>query len=138
MMKVHCRTSGSEGQITILAYANAAGSALPLMVVFEGKWLNAEWIKGDVPDTLYGMSDQGWTDQELFFFYRMTELFLEQIPPARPVLLLVDGHSSHYEPDTTKAAAEQGVVIFCLLIALTLPSLWISVGRYTGTMIISR
>ena len=59
------------------------------------------------------MSKRGWTDQELFFDW-MTELFLEQIPPARPVMLLVDGHSSHYEPDTIQAAAEHGVVIFCL------------------------
>ena len=54
-----------------------------------------------------------WTDQELFTYW-MTELFLEQIPPACPVMLLVDGHSSHYEPDTIKAAAEHVVVIFCL------------------------
>ena len=44
----------------------------------------------------------------------MMELFLEQIPPACPVMLLVDGHSSHYEPVTIKAAAEHGVAIFCL------------------------
>jgi len=42
------------------------------------------------------------------------ELFVKHIPPARPVLLLVDGHSSHYEPETMKAAAVHGVVMFCL------------------------
>lgn len=113
MKKVHCRTSGSKGQITIIACANAAGNVIPPMVFFEGKRLNSEWIKGEVPNMLYGMSERGWTDQELFFYWMM-ELFLEQIPPARPVMLLVDHHSSHYEPDTIKAAAEHGVVIFCL------------------------
>ena len=97
----------------MIACANAAGSVIPPMVIFEGKRLNCEWIKGEVPNTLYGMSEQGWTDQE-FLFYWMTELFLEYIPPACPVMLLLDGHSSHYEPDTTKAAAEHGVMIFCL------------------------
>ena len=29
-------------------------------------------------------------------------------------MLIVDGHSFNYEPDTIKAAAEYGVVIFCL------------------------
>ena len=57
MKKVHCRTSGSKGQITIIACANAAGSVIPPMVIFEGKRLNSEWIKGEVPDTLYGMSE---------------------------------------------------------------------------------
>ena len=35
MKKVHCRTSGSKGQITILTCANAAGSVVPPMVIFE-------------------------------------------------------------------------------------------------------
>ena len=111
--KVHCRTSGNKSQITIIACANAAGSIIPPMVIFEGQRFNPEWSKGEVPDTLYGMSDKGWTDQELFYYW-LTELFVKQIPPARPVMLLVDGHSSHYEPVTIRAAAEQGIVIFCL------------------------
>ena len=37
MAKVHCRTSRSIGQITIIACANAAGSVIPPMVIFEGK-----------------------------------------------------------------------------------------------------
>ena len=113
MKKVHCRTCGSKGQITMLVCANAAGSVIPPIVIFEGQRFNPEWSKDEVPDTLYGMSEKGWTDQEMFFFW-MTELFVKHIPPARPVLLLVDGHSSHYEPDTIRAAAEQGVIVFCL------------------------
>ena len=66
-----------------------------------------------MPNTLYGMSEKGWTDQELFFFW-MTQLFVKHIPPTRPVMLLVDGHASHYEPETIKVAAEAGIVIFCL------------------------
>ena len=111
--KVHCRTSGNKAQITVLACANAAGSVIPPMVIFEGQRLNPEWSKGEVPDTLYGMSEKGWTDQELFYYW-LTELFVKQIPPARPVMLLVDGHSSHYEPESIRAAAEQGIIVFCL------------------------
>ena len=44
--KVHCRTSGNKMQITIIACANAAGSVIPPMVIFEGKKLNPEWTKG--------------------------------------------------------------------------------------------
>ena len=32
----------------------------------------------------------------------------------RPLLLLLDGHSSHFEPQTIEYAREHGVVIFCL------------------------
>ena len=100
-------------QITILACANAAGAVIPPMVIFEGKRLNAEWTKGEVPCTLYGMSDKGWTDMELFSYW-MKDLFLPSIPPTRPVLLLLDGHSSHYEPETIHYAASQDVVVLCL------------------------
>ena len=113
MKKVHVRTSGNKAQITVLVCANAAGNVLPPMVIFEGKRLNPEWTKGEVPDTLYGMSDKGWSDMELFSHW-MKDLFLPHIPPARPVMLLLDGHSSHYEPDTIRLAATEGVVVLCL------------------------
>ena len=111
--KIHCRTSGNKAQITVIACANAAGSTLPPMVIFDGQRFNPEWSKGEVPNTLYGMSDKGWTDQELFFYW-MTQLFVKHIPPTRPIMLLVDGHSSHYEPETIQAAADAGIVMFCL------------------------
>jgi len=82
--KVHCQTSGNKSQITVLACASAAGGVIPPMVIFEGKRLNPEWTKGEVPDTLYGMSDKGWTDMELFSHW-MTSQFIPHIPPAHPV-----------------------------------------------------
>ena len=111
--KVHCQTSGNKAQITILACGNAAGYMIPPMVIFEGKRLNPEWTKGEVPNTLYGMSEKGWTDMKLFHYW-MTNLFIPNIPPARPVMLLLDGHSSHYEPDTIRIAQNEGVVVLCL------------------------
>lgn len=83
------------------------------MVIFDGQRLNPEWTSGEVPGTLFGMSDKGWTDQELFYYW-MTKLFIPNISIARPVLLMVDGHSSHYEPETIEMAAKEGIVVFCL------------------------
>ena len=42
MKKLHCRTSGNKGQVTILACANALGSVIPPMVIFEGQRFNPE------------------------------------------------------------------------------------------------
>ncbi len=36
------------------------------MVVFTEKHFYPDLCAGDVPGTLYGMSDSGWIDQELF------------------------------------------------------------------------
>ena len=75
-------------QITVVACANAGGTVIPPMAIFEWKRLNSEWT---------------W----------MKDLFLPNIPPARLVLLLLDGHSSHYEPDTIRYAASQnGMVLY--------------------------
>ena len=40
--------------------------------------------------------------------------FLRYAPSCRPLLLLLNGHSSHYELAVVRMAAEQGVVMFCL------------------------
>ena len=42
------------------------GNMLPPMVIFKGERFNHDWVKGEVPNTLYGMSPNGWIDQELF------------------------------------------------------------------------
>lgn len=82
-------------QITIIACANAAGQAIPPMIIFEGKYLNHEWTIGKVPGTTYGMSEKGWTDQELFMFW--LKHFITHAVSVQPLLLLLDGHSSHFE-----------------------------------------
>ncbi len=46
------------------------------------------------------------------FSYWMKKLFIPNIP--RPVLLLLDGHSSHYEPGTIRFAEEEGKIILRL------------------------
>ena len=52
-------------------------------------------------------------DQELFDMWFHLH-FLQYVPPARPLLLLMDGHSSHYSPATIRAAAQERVILFTL------------------------
>ena len=92
---MHGPSSGNKAQITILACANAVGTMIPPMVIFKGERLNYGWKRGEVPDTKYAMSSQGWTDHKLFFEW-LSKQFIKNIPPSRPVLLLLDGHSSHF------------------------------------------
>jgi len=87
---VHGPSSGNKAQITILACANAVGTMIPPMVIFKGERLNYGWKRGEVPDTKYAMSSQGWTDHKLFFEW-LSKQFIKNIPPSRPVLLLLDG-----------------------------------------------
>ena len=111
--KVRYRSSGKKGQVTIVGCASAAGQAIPPMVIFDAKRLNPEWTNGEFPGTTYGLSDNGWINTELFEAW-MSEHFLQHAVLARPLLLLLDGHSTHYQPQLLRLAKENDVIILCL------------------------
>ena len=69
--------------------------------------------EGEVQGTIYGLSDSGWITSELFDL-RFVHHFLSHAPAAHPLLLLLDGHSLHYNPSVISKAAEEKVIIFCL------------------------
>lgn len=83
------------------------------MVVFQRKTLVPQLTTGEVPGTIYGLSASGWMDRELFqeWFHHH---FLQHVPASRPLLLLLDGHSSHYSLECIREASLEGVIIFCL------------------------
>ena len=58
------------------------------------------------------MSANGLVDSELVRGW-LSDHFLQFAVTARP-LLLVDGHSSHYQPELVQYAKEKDVILFCL------------------------
>ena len=83
------------------------------MVIFDREVLKADLTLSEVPETIYGLTDNGWSNSEVFDIWFRNH-FLAYAPAARPLLLLRDGHSSHYNPSTIKTAAAQQVILFCL------------------------
>ena len=51
----------------------------------------------DTSRSTYGLSDKGWITTELFESW-LEDHFLEHPVAARPLLLLLDGHSTHFQP----------------------------------------
>ena len=92
----------------MVAFASAAGFALPPMVVWDRQTLSTI---SEVPGTIYGLSKKGWIDCELLNAWFINHL-LHYAPTARPTLLMLDGHSSHYCPDTIKPAPKHQVIFF--------------------------
>ena len=78
------------------------------MVVFEGKNLNHDWTLGEVPGTLYGMVGKDGQTRS-YLKYWLKNQFLKYAVGPRPLLL--DGHSSHYEPESVEFARSQDVII---------------------------
>ena len=111
--KVRYRTSGNKSQITVIGCVSAAGQAIPPFVIFAAKSLNFDWTVGEVPGTTYGLSDKGWVDTTLFQGWLINH-FLKNAVSSRPLFLLLDGHSSHYQPALLKFAKDQEIILFCL------------------------
>ena len=68
---------------------------------------------GEVPGTMYGLSESGWINKEIFSDW-FTFHFLRYAPPARPLLILMDSHSSHFTPDFIHRAANEEIIVMCL------------------------
>ena len=106
-------TSGDKSQLTVLACASASGYAMPPLIIFDRKRLKPDHTQGELLGTAYGFSKKGWIDSEIFDEW-FEDHFLTHVPPVRPLLLLLDGHSSHYQPSVIQKAAEKGIIMFCL------------------------
>jgi len=75
--------------------------------------LNPEWAKGEVVGITYDLSAKGWVDTELFKGWLVNH-FLKYTAGGRPLLLTLDGHSGHYQPEHIKYAQENEVLLACL------------------------
>ena len=65
------------------------------------------------PLSLYGKSESGWIDSELFLAW-LRKIFLKYSVPQRPVVLFVDGHKTHMTLDVIDLCQENKVILFCL------------------------
>lgn len=61
--------------------------------------MNQDLAYREVPGTVYGLSENGWMTRTLFMEWFNCH-FLSYVPMARPIILLMDGHSTHYCPET--------------------------------------
>ena len=106
-------TSAEKGKThTILSCVSASGVALPPFMIYPRKRIPDHMKEGAVPGAAFHCSDNGWITQELYL--QWFEFFLANIPPARPVLLIEDGHSSHITVEVIEKARSNGVHMLCL------------------------
>jgi len=109
-------SSGNKTQITILGYASATGQVILPMVVFTGKHLMLCYPKEKSLEHFMVYQQMGGWIRSYFLsgFLRISShMFFSE----RPILLMLDGHSSHYTLGLVKAAAAaaaKDVIIFCL------------------------
>ena len=111
--KVRYRSTGKKNQITVVACGSATGQIIPPTVIFESKRVNNAWTSSRLPGMTYGCSDSGWITTELFESW-LCDHFLKHAVSERPLLLLLDGHSTHYQLEVIRYARQQKVLMLCL------------------------
>ena len=107
------QAQGTRDHITVLACLNAAGEDIPPFVIYKGGYPGGSYNRVGVPDALYGKSPAGYIDSELFRKWFVGH-FLKFTAQERPLLLVLDGHRSHLDPELVRAAQREGVILLCL------------------------
>ena len=82
--KVRYRTSSQKSQITVVGCGSAVGQVLPPFIIFAAKQLSPLWINDEISGSRYGVSDKGWIDQKLFYFW-LKEHFIQSRYQQKPL-----------------------------------------------------
>jgi hypothetical protein len=102
--------------LTIVAAASARGHVLPPVFIVPGQRLSRDVLdECDVEGAKITTAPKGFVNQ--FLFMSWLDHFTKSIPlhVVRPILLVCDGCSSHYNPDIAAKAASLRVICFhCL------------------------
>ena len=93
---------------TVLVTVNADGTTGPFLMVLKGQRCEEE-LKQTVPkESLIMVTINGCIDKDIFIEF--LKHFVKQIPLERPVLLLIDSHSTYISPDALKFAQENKII----------------------------
>ncbi|XP_031634955.1 uncharacterized protein LOC116348181 [Contarinia nasturtii] len=109
---------GSEKDCyTALIGGNAAGQSTPPLLVFAGKrlpnqintYLPSEWQSG--------VSESGWMNSDIFYEYVTNKFYpwMQQLKIPTPVILFVDGHTSHRSLRLSEFCLENRIILVSLL-----------------------
>ena len=107
--------NSSKQQITVMACFNAFGEYVSPMIIYPGERFRDVGIDA-FQDALYGHSDNGWIDSKLFYgFLKHVKLFIDAKGIKTPILLFVDGHSTHMSLESSQYCHDNGIILYCLL-----------------------
>lgn len=107
--------TNTKTQITVMAALNAFGEYLPPMILFPGERLRNIGLSG-FPEATYSTTPNGWMDSETFVeFLKQLFTFAKQKEIKFPIILFVDGHSTHMSLPAARFCHEHDIILYCLL-----------------------
>ena len=111
--------TNTELQITVMAAFNAFGDYLPPLILFPGERLRDVGLDG-FPEARYETTIAGWMDSDTYLvFLEMLHEFVKAQKTELPVLLFVDGHSTHLSLRAAEFCRDHEIILYCLLPSAT-------------------
>lgn len=110
------RTSNSRESCTVIVAGNAAGQAMPPLIIMKGKTersLMGVNVGEGPTGAKYTYQANAWTEDVLGIEW-FQQIFLTQCGPARPQLLILHGHSSHESLGLLEMAKKEQTATMCL------------------------
>ncbi|XP_078658355.1 uncharacterized protein LOC144903812, partial [Branchiostoma floridae x Branchiostoma belcheri] len=113
VVEKHFKQLGGRDHITVMSCVSSAGAVVPPMIIFNRAMPSGKFSEGGPPGAMYAWSESGFINKELFedWFFKV---FLVHCHRERPILLVVDQHSSHLSLKVLKTAMEQKIIIYGL------------------------
>ena len=108
-------TPFSKQGFSVMFCGSATGVYLPPMVVYRAKNVYDQWQAGGVQGTVYGATDSGWFNMEMFekWFF---QVYLPHVRDAQGRKALIgDNLGSHFSPKVVSACIEHDIRFVTLL-----------------------
>lgn len=102
--------TGTKEHVTVLPCFSAAGQWISPYFLFAGKRVPTTYnpVEGGVAGSAFSITEKGYMDAGSFYMW-LANHFIPNIPPARPVVLLVDSADAHIDLQTFELAKENQV-----------------------------
>ena len=108
---------GNREWVTVIDCIASSGWALPPVIIFEGKLHQSTWYSETRPlDWATGVSDNGWTDNELGLIWLKKVFEKHTASRTKGVyrLLILDGYGSHVAPEFDLFCKEHSIISLCM------------------------
>ena len=94
----------------------AAGDVMPPLIIVPAKRREVcgRYMDGAPNDAMFSATENGWIDSKSFFSF-VANMFYPYIVSNNiplPVLLLVDGHSSHQSPEVHQFCSDHNIILY--------------------------
>jgi len=110
---VYSVVTNTKAQITVMASFNAFGEYPPLMIIFPGERIRDVGLSG-FPDAIYSTTPNSWVDSAAFLAYvKQIDAFVDNKGIRKPIILFVDGHSTHLCLETSQYCRERNIILYC-------------------------